>query len=167
MQSHGCILISDLAVTSLFMHSLLGMILLYLVALFYTEGVFAWDSIYVQLKVYRLLAPAVSICLIIAFPLGFLNVEWTHKLIYYRLNGKRQTYYHHVIPEVSAYLSKCFKAHSPSLYSFLVKLQIFLIFFDFCNCHFRRWWWIAGADRQTLKYKKFLVFPIPGMKYIQ
>ena len=40
MLSFVCILISDLVVTSLFMHSLPGMILLYLTTLFYTEGVF-------------------------------------------------------------------------------------------------------------------------------
>ena len=39
------ILISNLVVTILFMHSLPGMILLYLTAFFYTEGVFAWDII--------------------------------------------------------------------------------------------------------------------------
>ena len=42
MLSLGCIVISDLVVTNHFMHSLSGMILLYLaVSLFYTEGVFA------------------------------------------------------------------------------------------------------------------------------
>ena len=38
-----CILISDLVVANLFMHSLPGMILLYLAMSFYTKGVFAWD----------------------------------------------------------------------------------------------------------------------------
>ena len=37
----GHILISDLVVVDLFMYSLSGMILLYLAAPFYTEGVFA------------------------------------------------------------------------------------------------------------------------------
>ena len=45
MLSLGCILISDLVVANLFMHSLPGMILLYLAALFYSKGVFAWDII--------------------------------------------------------------------------------------------------------------------------
>ena len=37
MQSLGCILISDLVVANLFMHSLPGMILLYLTTPFYTK----------------------------------------------------------------------------------------------------------------------------------
>ena len=41
----GHTLISDLVVTNLFMHSLPGMILLYLTASFYTKGVLAWDII--------------------------------------------------------------------------------------------------------------------------
>ena len=41
----GRILISDLVVANLFMHSLPGMILLYLAKLFYTKSVFAWDII--------------------------------------------------------------------------------------------------------------------------
>ena len=41
MLSLGHIVISDLVVADLFMHSLLGMILLYLLQHFYTEGVFA------------------------------------------------------------------------------------------------------------------------------
>ena len=45
MLSLGYILISDLAVANLFMHSLPGMILLYLAMLFYTKGVFARNII--------------------------------------------------------------------------------------------------------------------------
>ena len=45
MLSLGHILISDLVVANLFIHSLPGMILLYLATLFYTEGVFALDII--------------------------------------------------------------------------------------------------------------------------
>ena len=41
----GCILISDLVVANLFIHSLPGMILSYLLALLYTEGVVAYDII--------------------------------------------------------------------------------------------------------------------------
>ena len=45
MLNLGCILISDLVVTNMFMHSLPGMILLYLATPFYTKGVFARDII--------------------------------------------------------------------------------------------------------------------------
>ena len=46
----GRILISDLVVANLFIHSLPGMIqLLALAAPFYTEGVFAWDIITILL----------------------------------------------------------------------------------------------------------------------
>ena len=41
MLSLGCIPISNLVVINLFMHSLSGMILLYLATPFFTEGVFA------------------------------------------------------------------------------------------------------------------------------
>ena len=41
MLSLGCILISDLVVTNLFMQSLTGIILFYLATPFYTESVFA------------------------------------------------------------------------------------------------------------------------------
>ena len=41
MLSLGCVLISDLVVANLSMHSLPDIILLYLAAHFYTEGVFA------------------------------------------------------------------------------------------------------------------------------
>ena len=45
MLSLGHILISDLLVANLLMYLLPGMILLYLAAPFYTEGVFAWDTV--------------------------------------------------------------------------------------------------------------------------
>ena len=42
------IVISDLVVANLFMHLFSGMILLYLAAPFYTEGVYAWDKPYMD-----------------------------------------------------------------------------------------------------------------------
>ena len=48
----GRILISDLVVANLLVYSIPGMILLYLAAPFYTEGVFAWDIItFVRMKI--------------------------------------------------------------------------------------------------------------------